>query len=483
MRPPRAASSGSDAALNLARRWVVGTACAVLVWSAVSGARAQQSPVLDAPALRDARAEPDDAPFREPPALRTTRDPDVFVPVRAAVRAPVTRLAPIPDAPRAVRRVAPEDAPFDPIGLRVGVLTLRPSIEQSLGWDSNPERVETGARGRALSRTQGSVTLETDWSRHALTGSANGSVDAYRGGDIDPRASGDAALALRLDIRDDVALTLGGTAATATQRIGSPELPGDLAQAPQTSTFGGSAALALGFNRVGVTMRGAIERTVNGDAARLDGTRLDRSADDYTQQTAALRLDYEASPGFRPFVEGAVDRRIYDEAGATRDSAGVSGRVGTAVEITRLLTGEASVGVARRDYEDPSRAAVRGVVGAASLVWTPTALTTLTLTGESALDETNVPGADGARARRVSLAVSHEARRDLVFDASLTLARTDYTGTPLTEDLIAATAGLEWRVTRTLAVTAEVSHERLRSSAPGGDYTANVALFGVRLAR
>jgi hypothetical protein len=422
-----------------------------------------------------------------PPALRPARDEAVFAPVsvlpRAEVRAPVTRLAPSPDAPRAVRRAAPEGDPYAPLGIRLGTLTLRPSITQSAGWDTNPERVETGAEGRALSRTEGDLTLESDWSRHALTGSVGGVYDAYRGGDLEPRFSGAADLGLRLDIREDTALTLRADAATATERVGSPEVPSDLAEGPQTTTFGAEAELAMGFNRLQVALRGAIERSLNEDGVRADGTRVDRSDDDFTETLAALRLGYAVSPRLTPFVEAEIDRRRYEGAGATRDSVGATGRVGAEIEMTRLLTGEVSAGWQERDYEDPARGDASGAVAQARLVWTPTPLTTVTLAGESSIAETSVAGANAAQARRASVAIAHQLRRNLVLDASLSWAGTDYEGVSLSEELIAAAAGLEWRLNRGLAVTARYAHERLASTAPDGDHVADVALVGVRLTR
>ncbi|WP_029030607.1 outer membrane beta-barrel protein [Salinarimonas rosea] len=444
---------------------------------ATGGVRAQDAAAVVARQPGD--REPTEALGLRPAA----RDPLVFAPVRAEVRVPVTRLAPSPPAPRAVPRAAAEDDPYAPLGIRAGALTLRPALTQSLGWDTNPERAETGAKGRALSRTEGVVTLESDWSRHALTGSARGTYDAYRGGDPEPRFSGAADVGLRLDIGRDSALTLGASAATATERVGSPELPGDLADGPQTSTLAASAAFDTRLNRLALGLRGGVSRTVNEDATRLDGTRLDRSGDDVTEASAALRVGYEISPRLVPFVEAEIDRRRYDEAGTDRDSIGRTGRVGASVEITRLLAGEVSAGWQVRSYEDAARREVDGTVAEARLVWTPTPLTTVTLAGESRLAETNVAGARAAEARRASLAVSHAVRRNVVLDAALSVAQTDYPGSTLSEELVTASAGAEWRLNRALALTGRYTHERLDSTAAGADYVADVALIGLRIAR
>ncbi|MGJ3262495.1 MAG: outer membrane beta-barrel protein [Salinarimonas sp.] len=449
---------------------------AVGVVATSDGARAQAS--IQVPAVEEPDAADDDLGLR--PAAR---DPLVFAPVRAEVRVPVTRLAPSPPAPAAAPRGTPEADPWAPLGIRAGALTLRPALTQSLGWDSNPDRVETGAKGRALSRTEGVVTLESDWSRHALTGSVQGVYDTYRGGDPEPRLSGAADVGLRLDILRDTALTLGASAATATERIGSPELPGDLAEGPRTSTLAARAALDTRFNRLALGLRGGIARTLNDDATRRDGTRLDRSGDDVTETSAALRLGFEVSPRLVPFVEAEIDRRRYDEAGSARDSTGRTGRVGAEIGLTRLLVGEVSAGGQVRAYDDATGREVDGTVAEARLVWTPTPLTTVTLAGESRIAETNVAGARAAEARRASLAVSHAARRNLILDAALSVARTDYVGSPLAEELVTASAGAEWRLNRSLALTGRYTHERLESTAPGGDHVADIALIGLRLTR
>lgn len=427
------------------------------------------------------------------PPLRAARDPRVVVPVRgqvqapvlAPVRVPVTRLAPPPPAPEPVRRARPEEAdPFAPLGLRLGVLTLRPSLTQSVGIDSNPERLTAGGRATAFSRTEGALALETDWSRHALAIEARGRADLFRGA-TDPRASGEAGARLRLDIREWLDLTLDARAATARERAGTPELPGDVARGPQVTSVEGAATLAARGAHASLSLRGALTRTINGDARRADGTRLSRREADYLEPALALRAGYLVGPGFEPFVEAQIDERRYVERSAaeTRESRGLTGRVGARIAASALLSGEASVGWQRRSFLAPGRADVDGPVAQAALIWSPTPLTRVSLSGESAIAETRVAGATSAQALSASLGISHELTRALVLDATIGLARTDYRGAALTEDLLTASAGLEWRLSRTLAVTARYSHERLRSSAPGAGYGADIGLVGLRLAR
>ncbi|MBA4334487.1 MAG: hypothetical protein C0420_06005, partial [Methylobacterium sp.] len=194
---------------------------------------------------------------------------------------------------------------------------------------------------------------------------------------------------------------------------------------------------------------------------------------------------YEVTPGFRPFVQGEVDTRDFDQAidssGYRRSSNGLTGRIGSTVEISRQLTGEVSVGYQDRKYDDARLRNLKGLIGDAAIIWSPTPLTTVTLRGTSELGDTTIAGSSGTTARRVALEVAHALRRNLTVTAFGSFNRTEYEGQGLREDSSSIGARLDYKLTRTVSVRASFTHERLNSSAQGSDYTANVAQVGLRL--
>jgi hypothetical protein len=119
-------------------------------------------------------------------------------------------------------------------------------------------------------------------------------------------------------------------------------------------------------------------------------------------------------------------------------------------------------------------------VGEAALVWSATPLTTVRLRAAAALDETTIPDASGAVASRGTLEVQHDLRRNLSVTAAATLAETDYQGIRLREETRAGTVRVDYKLTRSVALRASFTHERLTSTSPGADYTANVYLLGLR---
>jgi hypothetical protein len=418
------------------------------------------------------------APVRQP--LRGA----VAAPVARAVRPAVTGLPPPLDPPPPPRRRAPEDDPYASLGLRLGGVTVLPAIEQAIGYDTNPRRVARGAEGSVVHRTQGEVALRSDWSRHALNGSLRGSYSAYPGVEGANRPEGEGNLTLRLDVLSETQVELESRFRLETLRPGSPELGAPVRGRPLVATYGASAGVTQRFNRFALGLRGSVDRAQYEDARLADGALLDQGDRDVTQAALRLRGSYELTPGLIPFVEATVDARTHarevDRAGFRRDSTGVSGRVGSTFELTRLLTGEVSGGLQARTYEDERLKDLRGPVGEAALVWSATPLTTVRLRGAAAIEETTIANASGAVATRATLEVQHDLRRNLSLTAAATVAEADYRGVRLREETRAASLRVDYKLTRSVALRASFTHERLTSTAPGADYTANVYLVGLR---
>ena len=156
---------------------------------------------------------------------------------------------------------------------------------------------------------------------------------------------------------------------------------------------------------------------------------------------------------------------------------------GATYQVTSLITGEASAGYGERKYQDPRLSNLTGPLVDASLIYTPTPLTKVTLRGTTSFDETNVSGASGAVVRRLTLEISHALLRNVTLTALGTFQDTQYRGITLDETYFNGTLRAEYNLTRTVAVRASYTFEKLKSTSAGGDYTANVFLVGLRFQR
>lgn len=383
--------------------------------------------------------------------------------------------------------VRPAQAPNDPyaqLGIRLGGLTLLPAFGQSIGYDSNPNRTDGNRRGSFLSQTEGELGIQSNWSRHELTGFLRGAYDVYPSNPAANRPEGAGRLGLRIDATRDTQFDVEGHYQIDTQRPGNPNLGVATRERPDVFTEGASAGVTQRFNRLVVGLRGTVDRADYDDAKLTDGTTLSQRDRDLTSYGGRLRVGYELTPGLVPFVEGTIDTRQYDlttdSAGFRRSSDGYAGRLGTTFELTRLLTGEISAGAVHRVYQDSRLPDLTSPVADLSLIYAFSPLTTIRATGTAAVDETTVPGANGIRTFRGGVEIAHQLRRNLTLTAGFNLAEYDYLGATLTEREFAATVRADYRVNRWLALRASYSYDHLHSTLAGSSYAANVFLLGMR---
>ncbi|TQI74161.1 uncharacterized protein (PEP-CTERM system associated) [Bosea sp. AK1] len=434
--------------------------------SAVSGRQPPRaSQPIQAPTLRGVTQRQ----FRAPPPAVTVLPPPP---------------PPAPPPPR--RRPASEEDPYAALGIRIGSVTLRPSVTNSIGYDTNPQRTSApGTKGSAYSRHEGELAIQSDWNVHELKGQLRGGyLEFFRAKDASrPDAEGN--LDLRLDATRDTRILLESRLKLDTQRPGSPDLTANVTGRPQIYQYGASAGVTHDINRLQLTLRGSVDRSDYEDARLSNGAMLSQKDRNMTQYGLRLRAAYEVTPGFKPFVQAEIDQREFDEksdsSGYMRSSNGVTGRIGSTFEISRQLTGEVSGGYQDRKYDDTRLKNLRGFVGDAAVLWSPTPLTTVTLRGGAELGDTTIAGSSGTTVRRATLEVAHALRRNLTVTGFTNFSRTEYDGQGLREDYTNVGARLEYKLTRTFAVRASFTHERLNSTAQGSDYTANVSLVGLRV--
>lgn len=396
---------------------------------------------------------------------------------------PAPSTAALPSLPR--KTIRPDENPFGPIGYGVGSTRILPYIEQSLGYDSNPEQVATGVKASAFSRTEGGLTIQSDWSAHELKGDIRGGYDDFFSNPRANRPDAVGVVDLRIDATRDTKLDGEARFSIDTQRPGSPELNVAVRDRPLITSFGGTAGVTEELGRFSLGLHGLVDRTAYEDGELTDGTKVPLAYQDLNDYGVKSRLGYDLKPGLQPFVEVGYDQRIHDATidpfGYRRDSDGVGGRVGSTFEVWPQLTGTISGGYATRHYDDPRLSDLNGPTAAALIAWAATPLTTVTLQGSTAFNETTVIGASGIESRLIGASVSHALFRSVTLTGALSYQQDDYVGAPIVEKTLTASLKAEYHLSRSLVLTGTLSHQRLRSTDPGSGYTQEIALVGLRL--
>jgi len=101
------------------------------------------------------------------------------------------------------------------------------------------------------------------------------------------------------------------------------------------------------------------------------------------------------------------------------------------------------------------------------------ALTTVTATAKSTVNEVIVPGVSGDFSRDMVLQVDHAFRRWLIGTAKLGFGIDDYVALARVDQRWFASGALTYKLTRSMQLKAEIRHHWLNSTAPRVDYAAD----------
>ncbi|MBL8575430.1 MAG: outer membrane beta-barrel protein [Hyphomicrobiaceae bacterium] len=402
--------------------------------------------------------------------------------------APMAATQPVPRSPALDPYAEPtEDDGYTPLGLRLGTFTIKPTVEIGGGYTSNVSG-SSGGRGGSLYRVNTETTGASDWSRHALDFTLRGSFTGYPAASDqnNPTLSGN--LKGRIDIteltRADVEARLSRSRESST----SANNPAGTSVPSTILGLGASAGVTHAIGRLSFGLRGDLDRTTYSGGELAGGGAIGTIGDrDNFASVVALRSTYEISPAVKPYVELQYRRRDFDKridsAGYARSGSGWGLRTGVALDNGSTLKGELGMGYVSLSTDDVRLGDLRGVTIDGSLAWSPTRLTTATLTLATALEPTTVANSAGTVAYTGTVALSHALRRNLAVDVSATTTRTEYQGVDLTETSYGASAGLTWKFNREAAAFVRGTYTRETSSTPGSGSNAVEVYTGLRLSR
>ena len=386
-----------------------------------------------------------------------------------------------------LRRPIPADSAYAPLGIRLGTFTLLPAFTQSIGYDSNPDQIGSARPRSSLAlRSEAELALRSEWSASELTAEMRGSYLEYPQNPEASRPNAVGTARMRIDVDRDTRVDLETRFLLDSQRLGSPDLgAGGATSRPLFATYGATAGVQENFNRLQLSLRGSIDRSVFEDAQLGDGTTIIQSDRNANQYGLRLRAGYEISPAITPYVETFLDTRVYDtpvdQFGLRRDSDGIAFTVGATVALNSTLTVEVSGGLQHRSYIDRTLQDINAPVINAALVWSVSPLTTVRFNQQTGVIETAVPGSSGAFTDAATLEVQHDLLRNLSITLGGAYLSTDYDGVRIRERGYSATARLDYRFNRWLAFRGSYIYSTLNSTIPLSTYEAHTVLLGVRV--
>ena len=374
---------------------------------------------------------------------------------------------------------------YEPLGIRAGSFIIYPAIETGLQYTDNALLSETGRRDDLVYNIAPELRVESDWSRHSARVSVSSSHDLYQDNTSEDSDEFSARGNVRVDITEATRLNLEGGYSFEQEERGSAEVPNNAEEEPNETTWDAAAWISHRFNRLIATVRGDVEINEFEEASVAGGGSGGGSDRDYYETGASLRLGYEVSPALQPFVETGYSVRHHDREvdrnGFRRDSDGYSVAAGVAVDTGPILRGEISVGYEVREFDDRALEDIEDVTFNANLIWSPTALTTVRLTGGTDINETSVSGSPGSLERTVGINLAHSFAYNITGDVGLTYANTTYRGSDIEEDDFELSVGLDYLLNRNVIVRAGYAYTRFETTQANSDYDVNTFRVGVKV--
>jgi hypothetical protein len=423
-------------------------------------------------ALDEPSADQDDEaeiPPPSPQALETTLEVDP--PDEEPVLPPV--------------QTAIEDDPYAPLGWRFGNLRAFFALEIGANFTDNVELSETDRKSDVGLLLAPEFKIDSDWSRHKFTANGSGTFVRYANETEYNTEDAEARAELRIDVRRNTALDLTAFYLLTQDSAAAIDVPDDAIGTRTESFYGGSVALNQTAGDLQMRLKTGVAREYYGDVQLPDNVVDDGTDQNYVELGFSFRTTYAPTPSLKPFAEVAYLPRYRDKKedrnGLSRSSNGYAATVGLGFDPSPIWSGEFGVIYIMRDYDDPALAKLDAFGPIGRITWSPSELTSVTLSAETYLDETTDPLSSGVRNYSTVLDITHLMRENLTLSAGLGATYQDTQGVDIRSLEIDANAGITWQINRWLAWKANYEFTWFDTNVEGSDYTENQISVGIEV--
>ncbi|WP_320195030.1 outer membrane beta-barrel protein [Agrobacterium rosae] len=350
-----------------------------------------------------------------------------------------------------------------PPGIRIGTLTLRPSISQTLNHES--KTFPGGSTSRNYLTTGIRGTLTSDWSRHALTVTGDGAYQRNLGGSsAGEEPSANIAADLRLDLGDGTQANLTAGYAFSREDTNDPNAVSGASVQGGEHIFTAGASVERNVGILKALAALDLSRTVYTDAKGVNGQAISLADRDRYGADIRGRLGYELSPALIPFLEVTAGLTNYDQSrdntGYERSSQSYGAKVGAQIDLGEKLKGEAAVGYLRKGYDDSRLSAIDALTADGNIVWSPQRGTDVSFGLRTTIEDFAGGSRGGWISRQFTTGLTQQLRSDLVARLTAGIERRSYLTSSLNDETeYVAGAGLTWSINRYLDLTTDIAYE------------------------
>ncbi len=340
---------------------------------------------------------------------------------------------------------------YDPLGVRAGGFLIYPSVTVDGAYNNNVLATDNDEEDDYIFTFRPEIQVRSNFPRHSLGFTVESDIGRYVDHTNEDFEDYGAALAGRLDITRNNRLTAAANVGREHDSRDDPEDAGaDVTDKPvEYYVFGSALGFQQDFNRFNFGLLGTFDRRdYNEEDANQDEDERDRN-----RYGARLRTGYFISPRINAFLQGGYRREQRDASNKSqRDNDVYSAGVGTAIDFTGLLFGEAFVGWSLQEFDDSTFDSQNGLDYGVNLTWNPTRLTTLRLDGGGGFEPSDV-GSSNLESK-IGLRVDHELRRNVLIGSEVTYTRDDFQDTDRTDNRFDLGPDITYLINRYLSVGA-----------------------------
>ena len=378
---------------------------------------------------------------------------------------------------------------YDPVGARIGDFFFYPSAEVEGFWNSNIFASDGHEKSDFYASMRPGAALLSDWGSSALNFLANGEIRRYASQVGENQTNYSLVSNGRLDILhgEYLAGSLGYQQAHV-DRTSPSSVPTQLHPTEYHETSG-----LLKFNRergvLGLQANAGVDyytydNTLTSSGALLKETDLNR-----LELHGGPRVSYEIIPGYHAFIALAGNDRIYqstfDSSGIKRSSHGFETDVGTAFQITPVITGETFVGYIQQNYDDARISSIHSPGFGGNLLWNVTQSTSIRAKVSRTVQEVDFFGTTASATvtsyleTQGAISVEQEVLRNILLTGGASLTSEDFQGTKRTDNIAEGDIGLTYLMNRMWRAGLDVSYQSRTSNVSGVSY--NQALIGAKV--
>ena len=367
---------------------------------------------------------------------------------------------------------------YDMTGVRVGLFTITPVLDEGVGYDDNVTGTSR-AHGSPVVETNASVGVSADWGLTQATGAVTVDDNEYFSQPGQSNTDWTVAAGASHEFGQDT-LYVGATHLNLTQTSRGLDVPA-LTSAIAYRVDDARASYKIDEGRLTV-QPGIDVSNYSFDNGMAMGMPYVQSYRDRVVVSPSVEADYELATRRRIVVVVRDTQSDFSHSIASiprQNFNDVSVLAGVAYDADGIIGFRLLAGYEQRNFSSSAYRTTQAPIVEGSVTWTPTGLTTVTGTAARYIEDSAAEATVGFTETALKLNVDHELYRNIVLNANGAYYIDDYASGGGSQSYYTVGVGATWLVDRNVRLIADYTFAARQSgSNPTSVFVPTQEIFG-----